>query len=299
MSIRSSIYPSQFVGASTLDLTQLHNVNIVNGVNKDVIVPAGSIDPAAIPMMFAAPIVTFSSRDIAGVLAIVSVTAGLYCSSGAIIQFQRRTNGGTFAGSGSHVKLTSTLGWLGITGFSSAQDGSAEVQLAYYPLYDGTNEPLTATGSVSLSLSPAFNSQFSLGPVYANGVEFVGIQNISVDPGINFQTNRESGDVFAKRGAIYGRMPTFSFTTFSAAIAAQTNILFNAALPGTLAFYLWKLQSGRARIDVATTENVKLSAATGVWGITGQNGSENGDVMTTVSAQATGTMASSAASAIP
>lgn len=296
---RYSIYPSQFVGGSTLSLTQIHDVQNNANAQKDVIIAAGSIDPAGIPLMFAAPTASFKSHDIAGVLSVVSITGGLFCSSGAIIQFQNRVEGGTFGGSGVHTKLTSTLGWLGITGFSASQDGEAEVSLGYWHLYDGTNAPITASGAASLSLSPAYNTKFSLGPVYINSVEVPAITSVSVNPGVNYQTNRESGDVFARSGSIYTRTPMFTFSTAWAKIAAQSNILFNSALPGTAAFYLRKMLSGGSRVSDATTEHIKLSCSAGVWNMDSIGGSGTGDAVASVNIQAIGTMAASAASAIP
>jgi hypothetical protein len=296
---RYSIYPSQFVGGSTLTLRQIHNVRVVPNSSKDVIIPGGAIDPEAIPNMFAQPMVTFSTHDLAAVLTAVSITAGLNCTSGGIIQFQQRVDGGTFGGTGVHTKLTSTKGWLGLQSITASQDGPAEANLAYYPLFDGTNDPLTADAAASLTSSPLYATKFSLGTMYANDVAMSAIQSLSINTGINYQVNRESGDVYARTGSIITRAPTISFTSFYMGHADISNFLFNASIPGTTAAYFRKMLTGGARVADATTEHVKISAATGVWSMDSGEASDNGDATLSGSVQIIGSIAESHASAIP
>jgi hypothetical protein len=294
---RYSGYCAKFVGGSTLDLVQCHSVSVNPGASKVTIIPSGALNPLAIPMMFAAPTVTLRTHDIAAVLAAVSITNGLPITSSALIQYQGRDDGATFTGSNTHTVLSATKGWLGITGITASQDSPAEVTLGFWALYDGTNLPFVTDGTASLTSTPAFGSMFSLGPVYINSVELAGIQSWSCSPGINYQVNRESGDVFARTGSIHSRNPTFTFSGFKASLLESG--LFNQSLAGTFAAYARKMVHGGSRVADATTEHVKLSAAAGVWSPDSGQADDVGDAMFSYTTQPINVIAATSASAIP
>lgn len=302
---RYSIYPTQFLVASTptLVLTEIHNMRIVPNASKVVVTPGGAIDPQAIPMMQAQPMITFSTYDLATVLAAVSISAGLNCTGGGIMQFQNRVDGATFGGSGVHTKLTSTKGYLAIQSITASQDAPAEANLAYWPLFDGTNDPLTGNGAASLTLSPTFGTIFSLGPIYqtvdASTTEVTAIQSLTINTGINYQVNREGGDTFARTGSIITRAPTIAFTSFLMSHAARSGFIFNSSIPGTIAGYFRKMLPGSYRVADDQTAHVKISAATGVWSMDTAEGSDNGDATISGTVQATGTITESHASTIP
>lgn len=282
---------------SALDLVQVHSVSLNPGASKVVVRPSGALNPLAIPMMFAQPTVTLRTHDLSAVLAAVSITNGLAIGTAALVQYQGRVDGATFGGSGVHTVHTSTKGWLGITSITASQDSPAEVTLGYWAHYDGTNEPFTSSATASLTSTPAFGTMFSLGPVYANSSEVAAIQSVTVNPGINYQVNRESGDTYARTGSIISREPTISFSTYKASFAASK--LFNAALPGTFAAYFRKMVHGGSRVADATSEHCKLSAAAGVWSMDSGQADDVGDAMFSFTTQPINTIAESHASAIP
>jgi hypothetical protein len=295
---RYSGYCAKFVGSSTLDLVQCHSVSVNLGASKIPIIPSGALNPLAIPMMFAQPTVTLRTHDLAAALTAVSITNGLAVTS-ALIQYQGRDDGATFTSGSTHTVLSCTKGWLAITGITASQDSPAEITLGFWPLFDGTNIPFVSDGTAALTSTPAFGSMFSLGPIYANSVEIPGIQSVTVNPGINYQVNRESGDVYARTGSIHSRSPSISFSTFKASLSETSGILFNAALPGTFAAYFWKMVHGGSRVAAATTEHCKLSAAAGVWSMDSGEASDTGDAMFSYTTQPINTIAESHASAIP
>lgn len=296
---RYSGYCAKFVGGSTLDLMQVHSVSVNPGASKVTVMPSGALNPLAIPMMFAQPTVTLRTHDIAAVLAAVSITNGLAITSSALIQYQGRDDGATFTSGSTHTVVSATKGWLGITSITASQDAPAEVTLGFWALYDGTNIPFVADGTASLTSTPAFGTMFAMGPVYVNSAEIAGIQSVTCNPGINYQVNRESGDVYARTGSIISRNPTFTFSTFKASLLETSGIQFNAALAGTFAAYLRKMVHGGSRVADATTEHVKLSAAAGVWSQDSGEASDVGDAMFSYTTQPINTIASSYASAIP
>lgn len=294
---RHSIFPAVLVGGSTINVRQLHGQEIMSGVTKDIVIPGGAIDPAAIPALYADPRVRLRSYDLYTLLTGISPTAGFTITAASRIQWQQRTENGTFEGSGAHVYYGLTKGCAYLGSLASQQDGAAELSFIVVPLFDGTNAILTANTSASLSSTPTFTSKYYHGPAYVNGSPLLNVIANSVDFGINYQTNREGGDTVPRTGAIYTRSATMSVTVANAAIAA-TSGLFNNSLPGAFAVYFRKGVSGGDRVADATAEHAKVSGSSGVWNTDQMSVQDNGDGTSTVSVQFTGTIATSVASAI-
>lgn len=296
---RSSIYPATLVGGSTITLQQLHGVTVNPGSNKDIIIPGGSIDPSAVPMVYADPRVSLATYDLVTALG-VSITAGFSITGASLIQYQARTHNATFEGSTSHTLLTINKGFAMISGISASQDGPAECGLTVFPLYDGTNYPLLATTSQSLTSTPTFTSKFGLGPVTVNGTALNGVTAVSIDPGINYVPNRQDGDVFARVGAIYTRMPSISITLTDMASVGTVGSMFNACLAGTIACYFSKYNGCTGfRVANATTSHCKVSAAAGAWSPESLSVANNDDGSVTMRVQVTGTIAAVTNSALP
>lgn len=295
---RYGIYPAQLVGGSTITLQQLHGVTITPGANKDVVIPGGAVDPSAIPMIFADSRVQFATHDLVTALG-VSITAGFPITASSLIQWQARDNGGTFVGSGANVAVSLTKGWVGISSISASQDGPAELGLTVWPLYDGTNAPLVPAASQNLTSTPTFTSKFYLGPVTLNGTALNAVTGVSINPGIDYRTNRGSGDVYARVGSIYTRMPTISVTLADAGAAATVGNMFNASASGTVACYFSKGASGGSRVADATASHCKVSAAASVVNPESMSVSNNEDGSVTLIFQVTGTIAAVTNSALP
>lgn len=303
---RYSVYPSSFVyaaGVSTLDVSQIINHSVRTNSSHQEVIPGGNLDRSAVVLVSADPMITFRTGDLKTVLDVVTITAGLNATNGATIRYQRRIDGGTFAGGATNYTLTSSKGFLYPTSITASQDDTegAIVECSYVPLSsDGLADPVNETASVTFTTPvPAFNQVYHLGPVYHNAAEIEGVTRVTIDPGIQYRAFRGDGDVFATVGTIIRRSPTITVTTvnldFTTTIAAQ----FNAPLAGTLACYFWKATAGGSRVAAITAGHCKISAATGAFNADNFSVSDNGDGTFDINIMPTGTIAFSSASAIP
>lgn len=308
MADRYSIFPASLGAAATLNLQQVHGVSLKSGTKKDLVIPGGAIDPAAVMLLGAEPIVSFKTSDIATVLTAVSPTAGLNCATAnSLIQFQKRLSGGAFAGTLSHVVITSKLGFLIPKKLTVSQDKPADLELEFHALFDGTTAgvpaqpvpPLTISVSQTLTSSPAFNGRFYQGPVYANAAQMLGIESFEVDFGIEVERGPTDGDLWSRVISIKSRKPVLTAKCKDAAAANTVSSFFNAALPGALAFYLRAGAAGAARVSDATAGHVKITAATGAWHTDDMDAQDDGDAETSIHADVTGTLAVSTAATIP
>jgi len=311
---RYGLYPATLTYGggtpTTLDVQQLGRVGIRANAKRDVIVPSGNVDPSAVIFASGEPEVDWETDDLATVLAVVTPTAGLNCTGGAVFQAQQRADGGTFAGGSTNVAITSKKGFCYPKRLSAKanEPGGAKLQLAYAALYDGTTSgvpalpvaPLVLAAGQALVSTPAFNARFYFGPVYLNAAAVGGVEDWDLDFGIEFKTKLLDGDLWPQVGSIISRKPKLSLTAVDGVTAnAIAASLFNAPLAGALALYLRKGAAGGARVADATVGHLKLTIATGAANLESLDiqGQEDGTFK--VSVEATGTIAVSTASAIP
>lgn len=158
------------------------------------------------------PRAKFTSTDVGGVLASISATAGLAVSAGTIsIPFQKRSNQATFAGSGSHFKVTGANGLTIPVSAEASQDGEATIELeTVFRSTDGTN-PVTLSTAQSLA-GLAFNKHWTLGPVSVNGVVIEEAISARINFGITVTVKRFGGLNFPQRIYVVTRRPSIDVT---------------------------------------------------------------------------------------
>lgn len=211
----------------------------------------------------AEPMASFDSMDVSGVLAAVSVTAGLAVSSGTItIPWNKRSNGGTFAGSSAHDRLNATDGLIVPTQFSANQaDEGASVSLdAHFISSDGTTVPVTATGSQTLA-SQSFNAMYSLGPGSINTEVIPQLVGVSINPGITVE--KQSVDGYNYPTAIFIKEidPYIDFLFESMAALVTHSPLFTV---GSAAVAYFRKRSGISFVANGTAQHCKFSFADGL-----------------------------------
>lgn len=300
---RYSIYTSSLVyaGPTTLNMTQINQWSINPGSNKDRFIAGGNVDPSAAINVHSMPTVEFQTHDLTTVLPVVTISNGLSCTGGATFRLQQRTSGGTFSGGANNVTYSSTVGFAHPTRIEASQDdvNGAVMSCTYYPLWDGSTDPLVKNTGVTFSaIAPAFTSKFYLGPVYINAVEMNGVRRVSVDTGIRFDAFKASGDVYCRRGSIVERLPVISFDVLAAEETAYTS-MFNAALAGTIAVYFRKGTDGGSRVVDATAQHTKISATTGAGSPDNISVQGTDDGLVRISVQTTSVLSATVASAIP
>jgi hypothetical protein len=267
---RYSIYPCRI---GDIELTQIHDVRISPNSNKSEITPGGGIDRQHIATAHSEPTVKILTSDFETVFANVDIGTG-YCSNtdsaetaASIFQFQRREDCGTFDGAGNatHQVATGQKGFTACESIHAEQDSleGAQIDLNHWALSeDGYIEPLEFS-KIALELTTTFVSLYHLGPVYLNAVQWLGVQNITVRPGIVYQEKRMSGNPFAQIGSIVARNPEILIrfndldTNFT---GGNLSNLFHNANNETLHIYLWHSLHGGSRSPLANNVHVHISA---------------------------------------
>lgn len=303
---RFALYPASFIhgAAQTLDLVQMHNFDAQAAANIARRFVSGAVDPKANIMVNADPRVAFATRDLATYFGVVSPTVGLALTgAGATFRLQERsTLDGVWETGSTHETFTCSDGIIIPRRISASQDDQdgAAVESDLVVLYDGSTQPIVHNTGVDFSgaPTPAFTSEFWLGPVYHNSNELSGVVSVSVDFGIQFAPRRVSGQYFPTKGAIVQRAPMLSFTILKVD-AVQSLDKFINAVTSSFAIYLWKGVNAGSRVAVASTVHCKISASAGAFTHQNITANENDDGTVTIQVMPTGTIAVSVASAIP
>jgi hypothetical protein len=294
---RYSIYPG-IINNGGLTLRQIGGVDLSPNTQKADIVLGGAVDRVSVPTVSADPTASISTDDLYNVLGGVSLTTGLAISSVSTFQYQQREDTGVFAAGSTHDIVTVQKGFLTVSSITSSQDDEegAQCQLALAALYNGSVEPLVHATTQALTSTPSFTARYFHGPVYHNSSQVDGIISTTVNPGLAFAAKRADGSVFPTVGSIVARLPTITFTTLKINAAGVAN-MFHGALAGTLAcYYPLGVTSGTRS---ASSDNIKISAATGDWAKDGISVSANDDGTASVTVRPTTTLAVSTASSIP
>ena len=299
---RYGIYPASFTNGTPWHLNQVDSVDVRFGPNKTDVIPGGNVDRSAVMMVTGDPRISFSTSDVLTALTNCTMTAGYNASAGATIRYQQRADGGTFSGGSTFSLVSATKGFLYPTTLTAQNGdaGGARIDLEFVALYDGTNAALTASVSQAVaSPTPAFNSKYFMGPVYANGTQIDGVQSVTIQTGMAYTLAIADGELWARVGSIVTRRPTIQFTMLKVDYYSNFSSLFNNSVPGTIACYFARGVDGGARVSYASASHVKISAATGSWSPDNVSVREDGDAMMSVTVMPTGTLSTSVASAIP
>lgn len=294
-------YPVKLVyaGPTTVYANQLDSVEVNPGIELIESFAAGAVDPQLIATAFAENKVSITSRDVSTLLGAISISAGLALTS-SVVQWNKRADGGTFAGSGSHITLSSTGGFIYPTEISVKQDDKegASIKLDLCPTWDGTNLPLVVNTSQSLVGSPAANAVHALGPVIFEGAQLGGVQSLSVKTGIEVAFKRQDGELYSRIVCIVKRKPMIEVELVNLGISSTLTLGKTYAVSTGTICYLQKVTAGGARVAVGTQEHVSFTTAAGAYRLDSMNGSKGDHANLKLTILPTGTLACSAAAAI-
>lgn len=183
----------------------------------------GNVDEQFATIIASRPRFTLTTTAIAKALTVCGF-AGLDLSGGADIWFQKVAAKGTRAGTLSHTRVTYADGLL-----VPRRINAQQVQIATYEFEgiatadDGLTAPMSITTSASLGGSPGTTEAFTLGPVSVGGSALAGVQEVTVDFGINEETIESDGGIYPRDAYINSRTPRITIRTTDIATLISTD----------------------------------------------------------------------------
>jgi hypothetical protein len=243
---------------------------------------SGAIDPSAISVTSAAPKATFTCDDLAGILAGISVSAGLAIASGTItIPFHKRADGSTFGGNSAHAILSATDAVAVIRAISGSQgdeNASAEIEVQFKST-DGLTAPVTASVNNTLS-SQSYGNAFAMGPLYIDGSALSQVTSVRVEPGVKIVAKRFDGSVYPTLIYIESRDPMIT-VTFENLDAMYSQAALFASMTSAAAYFRKRVDGGTFVSDVSTV-HIKQSLGTGLKVMQGIRGSGQSNAQATL-----------------
>jgi len=267
-------------------LRDLSDISWRSASKKSVVIPGGDVHPRAIVNCCADPVMDFSTKALDALFAGAATvdpwigyavnTAGSPSTPSALLQFQKRVDGSTFASGANHIVGTNTKGFLNPVSISAQQDDEAGVKcmLSYSILStDGMTPPMTWSNAAALTSVPNFDGIWFLGPatigvVGSAGIFLGSLQSMELRFGINYRSPRGDGNVYPVNGSVHSVVPEIRFTLLN----FQTDV-FAMAYPWGSAysqvgecafqFYLQKGVHGGARVSSDVAEHIAIITHTG------------------------------------
>ena len=263
------IYPAVLDGVT---INNLMSVDISPEIQELSVVPGGSVDRKLIATSKAEPKISFETFDVAALLGSVGLMTGLAVSSSYKFQAQKRSDGGVFAGSGNHITITGTTGFLKIEEITANQDADtpAMARGVFHVLYDGSTAPTNVNTGQNLTGSVAVNATHALGPVLFEGQTggLGGATSVTITPNIEFTMPRSDGDLVARTGAVTKRAPEIKITSLNLSNLASLSLDTTVPINSGLTIYLQKITPGGGRVAYATSQHISISVSAGTYILT-------------------------------
>ena len=248
--------------------------SLLGGITRQSIPPniaergeasSGEVYPRFQSIVGMRPMLQFDTLAISSALNLIGALgtsiAGL--TGGLSFYAQKHTDGGSRAGSSSHRKYNAVKGLLIPRRLSVGHQGDATLTYEAYATYDGTNDPLALTDSVSLPSGIADDERFTLGPVTIGAVALGQVRQLDLDFGINVQTEGADSEIWDRYCSIITVKPVLTLRGVDVQWWKSDKVPL-AGLAGThanTAIYLRKRAAGGTFVADATAQHIKLTLA--------------------------------------
>lgn len=167
------------------------------------------------------------------------------------------------------------LSWRGLT---ARHQGIASIDAVISALFDGTNAPMAATAGVALTgNNPAAGEYFALGPVSVNGSVLTGVQEASIDMGIEYIEAGSASEAYPSFIAVRAVNPTITLRGLD--LGWGTYGATGTALSACIV-YLRKLTADGNYVADATAQHIKFTGTNGLITIDSTGGGGNGEATT-------------------
>lgn len=167
------------------------------------------------------------------------------------------------------------MAWRGLT---ARHQGIASADVMISALFDGTNAPMAATAGVALTgINPAAGEYFALGPVSVNGTVLSGVQEATIDMGLEFIEAGSASEAYPSFIAVRAVNPTITLRGLD--LGWGTYTAGGTAISACIV-YLRRLTADGNYVADATATHIKFTGTNGLITIDSTGGGGNSEVTT-------------------
>lgn len=273
-------YELMGVSINGSEITGIRRQNVSTGLAALLQGGGGSVDRTFGGIMDFAPVLSFTTCDLATALGVAGIAGAALTSTGAVFGFQAGSSSGGRAST--YMALSAALGLIVPVRLTASQGREAELELAVYAIGDASNAPL-ASSAEALTRTQGATAKWTLGPL-SIGAGAYPISDITIDFGINVRQVADSGMPWPTQAYIQTRAPQISATLIDQSLLAT---LLASGSPGltfsSLAAKFRKIpQGGAARTAAATEEHISVTATKGVATLDTTSGDHGSGVTSTI-----------------
>lgn len=211
------------------------------------------------------PRATFSTLQIARALDNIG-PSGLKIKSESntgLRLYQRKYDEGSTPASGSnHIRHTIREGLLVPRQLSCSHQDDATLQYEALVTYDGTNDPIVPADSVALPTGLLDDERFTLAAVTIGGVLITQVTNLTLDFGLDAQTEGSNSDIWDTHSSIRSVSPSLTLKGINAKwfSSAVIPLIGKKGTHANTSFYLRKRKDdGSTFVADGTTEHIKFT----------------------------------------
>ena len=171
-------------------------------------------------------------------------------------------NSRTAVASLAHQRFRLAKALLYWTQISAQQGQEARISARLKPVWDGTNVPLVAAGSLAITGSPVGGERYTLGPVAVNGVDLTGVTQMQLDSGIKLDEQGSEGELYDSFAGIETTGPVLTLTGNT--IEWWNTYGLIGALTSLTVFLRQKNQTGNWPDTNVPPKHIAITASAGV-----------------------------------
>jgi len=172
--------------------------------------------------------------------------------------------------------------YMYVKSLQANHQGRATAEVRIGGVYDGTNAPIIPLGDIACPGTPSAEEYFGLGPVTLNDAELDGVQDLSIDLGVETYERGSASELY---DTFFGIKQINPKVTLRGLATEPWNDygLIGTQLTGFVA-YLRKLNNqlagGLATVANATAAHIAIGATAGTLTIADTQAAGNGEAMT-------------------
>jgi len=249
-------------------ISQLVDWALDTNLSEELAAADGCVDPKYVAVMSQEPRLRVSTTALATVLGKVGISGLLIEASGSSglnaveAWLQKMLSGGTRTPptTAEHTKLSIGNGLIIPRTINAPLNAFATYDLEISAISsDGSTSPLTITGSQQLTGSPDVTEAFVCGPVKINGSAITGIEDITVDFGIEEIVRQGDGEAYPTFVGIMNRNPSIRVRSSNVGILSTLTAAGAEQGASDSVVYLRKVDEGGTRVADATSEHISFT----------------------------------------
>lgn len=249
--------------ASPVLLDQVESLDYAGNLQIERLFSDGQVDSQWASVMGVDPMIPFVTTDIKTALDQAGI-GGMAIDTdvdndGVVFAYQKTAAGGTRAGASSHLELRMREGILIPRRLTASQGGIARITYEAIAQYDGTNDPITFTGSSSLSGTAATSVGWTVGKIVIGSTTIDSVISLDVDFGIRVSALKSDGEIYPTHVFIVDRTPIVTIQTHDVELHDTLGIAGSDVGASNAIFYLRKKAEGGGNVADGTAEHIKCT----------------------------------------